>query len=175
MGCSFGLPLSHEEAPADFTHYPASVLPERAGDGVKLRVMIGDAYGLRSPVKTLSEIFYVDAELAAGARLDIPADHDERGIYIVSGALTLDGTSFAEHQLLVLNGGVAIEIAAEQPSRLVILGGAKLDGATPDGARHIWWNFVASSQQRIEQAKADWKAGRFAPVPGETEFIPLPE
>jgi redox-sensitive bicupin YhaK (pirin superfamily) len=170
-----GLPLAQEEAPPDFTHYPASALPELTRAGVKLRVMIGNAYGLRSPVKTLSELFYVDAELAAGATLEIPSDHDERGIYIVSGALTLDGISFAEHQLLVLKNGVATRITAEQPTRLVILGGAKLDGATPDGGRHIWWNLVSSSQERIERAKADWKAGRFAPVPGETEFIPLPE
>jgi hypothetical protein len=165
-----GLPLGQEEAPPDFTHYPAASLPEQASDGKKLRVMIGDAYGLRSPVKTLSELFYVDAELAGGASLAIPADHDERGIYIVAGALTLDGTSFPEHQLLVLKSGVATTITAEQPSRLVILGGAKLEGE-----RHIWWNLVSSSQARIEQAKVDWKAGRFAKVSGETEFIPLPE
>ena len=165
-----GLPLAQEEAAPDFTHYPAAVLPEKQRDGAKLRVMIGAAYGLRSPVKTLSELFYVDAALDAGASLAIPADHDERGIYIVSGALSLAGTPFAEHQLLVLKSGVTTTITAEQASRLVILGGAKLEGE-----RHIWWNLVSSSEARIEQAKADWKAGRFAKVPGETEFIPLPE
>jgi len=121
-------------------------------------------------VKTLSQIFYADVELAAGARLDLPADHEERGLYIVSGALDLDGQRFDEHQLLVLNRGVATSVAAAEPSRLVVLGGAKLDGE-----RHIWWNLVSSSQARIDQAKTDWKAGRFAKVPGETEFIPLPE
>ena len=164
-----GLPRAQEEAPPDFTHYPAASLPEIAGDGRKIRVIVGDAFGARSPVKTLSEIFYADVELAAGAALEIPADHDERGIYIVSGALTLDGTRFDEHQLLVLRGGVAASVKAGQPSRLVVLGGAKLDGE-----RHIWWNLVSSSEARIDQAKADWKAGRFAKVPGETEFIPLP-
>ena len=164
-----GLPLAQEEAAPDFTHYPASVLPEIARDGCKIRVMIGAAFGARSPVKTLSEIFYADVELAAGARLDLPADHEERGVYIVSGVLTLEGKSFAEHQLLVLCQGAVATIVAEQPTRLVVLGGAKLDGE-----RHIWWNFVASSQARIEQAKADWKEGRFAQIPGETEFIPLP-
>ncbi|HEY3917325.1 MAG TPA: pirin family protein [Stellaceae bacterium] len=165
-----GLPLVQEEVPPDFTHYPATALPELVGNGQKIRVMVGAAFGARSPVKTLSEIFYADVELAAGATLEIPAEHDERGIYIVSGALALDGQRFAEHQLLVLKSGVAASVAAEQPSRLVVLGGAKLDGE-----RHIWWNLVSSSEARIEQAKADWKAGRFAKVPGETEFIPLPE
>jgi redox-sensitive bicupin YhaK (pirin superfamily) len=165
-----GLPLGQEEVAPDFAHYPAASLPEIADSSRKIRVMIGAAFGARSPVKTLSETFYADVELAAGARLDLPADHDERGIYIVSGALTLEQRSFAEHQLLVLRQGVATSVVAEQPSRLVILGGAKLDGE-----RHIWWNLVSSSQARIEQAKADWKAGRFAKVPGETEFIPLPE
>jgi redox-sensitive bicupin YhaK (pirin superfamily) len=121
-------------------------------------------------VKTLSDIFYADVELASGVSLDLPADHQERGIYIVSGTLTLDGQRFDEHQLLVLKQGVACSVTAAQPSRLVVLGGAKLDGE-----RHIWWNLVSSSQARIDQAKADWKAGRFAKVPGETEFIPLPE
>jgi redox-sensitive bicupin YhaK (pirin superfamily) len=165
-----GLPLGQEEVVPDFTHYPAASLPEIADSGRKIRVMIGAAFGARSPVKTLSETFYADVELAAGARLDLPADHDERGIYIVSGALTLERRSFAEHQMLVLRQGVATRVVAEQPSRLVILGGAKLEGE-----RHIWWNLVSSSQARIEQAKADWKAGRFPKVPGETEFIPLPE
>ncbi|HEY1505589.1 MAG TPA: pirin family protein [Stellaceae bacterium] len=165
-----GLPQAQEEAPPDFTHYPASVLPEVSRAGQKIRVMIGEAFGARSPVKTLSEIFYADVELAAGAQLDLPADHEERGLYIVSGALTLDGQRYDEHQLLVLNKGVAAAVIAAAPSRLVVLGGAKLDGE-----RHIWWNLVSSSQARIDQAKADWKAGRFAKVPDETEFIPLPE
>jgi redox-sensitive bicupin YhaK (pirin superfamily) len=132
--------------------------------------MIGEAFGARSPVKTMSKIFYADVELASGASLDIPPAHEERGVYIVSGALTLDGQRYDEHQLLVLNRGVATSVTAAAPSRLVVLGGAKLDGE-----RHIWWNLVSSSQARIDQAKADWKAGRFDKVPGETEFIPLPE
>jgi len=165
-----GLPQAQEEAPPDFTHYPAPVLPEIACAGQKIRVMIGEAFGARSPVKTLSPLFYADVELDAGARLDLPADHEERGLYIVSGALTLDGARFDEHQLLVLRQGVTTSVTAAQPTRLVVLGGAKLDGE-----RHIWWNLVSSSPARIDQAKADWKAGRFAKVPGETEFIPLPE
>jgi redox-sensitive bicupin YhaK (pirin superfamily) len=165
-----GLPQAQEEAPPDFTHYPASVLPEVSREGQKIRVMIGEAFGACSPVKTLSEIFYADVELAAGAALDLPADHEERGIYIISGALTLDGQRYDEHQLLVLNKDAAATLTAAVPSRLVVLGGAKLDGE-----RHIWWNLVSSSEARIDQAKADWKEGRFAKVPGETEFIPLPE
>jgi redox-sensitive bicupin YhaK (pirin superfamily) len=165
-----GLPEAQEETPPDFTHYPAAVLPEVARAGQKIRVMIGEAFGARSPVKTLSQIFYSDVELASGAVLDLPADHEERGLYIVSGALTLEGQRYDEHQLLVLNRGIAATVTAAAPTRLVVLGGAKLDGE-----RHIWWNLVSSSQARIDQAKADWKAGRFAQVPGETEFIPLPE
>jgi redox-sensitive bicupin YhaK (pirin superfamily) len=165
-----GLPEAQEEAPPDFTHYPAAVLPEVARAGQKIRVMIGEAFGARSPVKTLSQIFYADVELASGAVLDLPADHEERGVYIVSGALTLEGQRYDEHQLLVLNRGIAATVTAAAATRLVVLGGAKLDGE-----RHIWWNLVSSSQARIDQAKADWKAGRFAQVPGETEFIPLPE
>jgi hypothetical protein len=165
-----GLPLGQEEVAPDFTHYPAASLPEVTRDGAKIRVMMGEVFGARSPVKTLSELFYADIDLAAGATLDLPADHAERGLYIVSGALTLDGQSFAEHQLLVLHEGIATKVTAEQPTRVLYLGGAKLEGE-----RHIWWNLVSSSQERIEQAKADWKAGRFAKVPGETEFIPLPE
>jgi len=165
-----GLPLGQEEAPPDFTHYPAASLPAIEGEGRRIRVMIGALYGVRSPVKTLSELFYADVDLAAGARLEIPAEHADRGIYIVSGALALDGKSFAEHQLLVLRQGAVTTVTAEQPTRLLLLGGAKLEGE-----RHIWWNLVSSAQARIDQAKADWKAGRFPPIPGETEFIPLPE
>ncbi len=165
-----GLPQAQEEAPPDFTHYPASVLPEIARGGQKIRVMIGAAFSARSPVKTLSELFYADVELAAGARLDLPPDHEERGLYIVSGALELDGQRYDEHQLLVLRQGASTFVTAAAATRLVVLGGAKLDGE-----RHIWWNLVSSSEARIDQAKADWKAGRFAKVPGETEFIPLPE
>src|SRR5690348_699279 len=119
-----GLPQAQEEAPPDFTHYPASSLPEVTRAGQKIRVMIGEAFGARSPVKTLSEIFYADVELAAGAQLDLPADHDERGLYIVSGALNLDGQRFDQHQLLVLRHGVATSITAAEPARLVVLGGA---------------------------------------------------
>ena len=165
-----GLPLGQEEVAPDFTHYPATSLPEVMRDGATIRVMMGEAFGARSPVKTLSELFYADIDLAAGATLDLPADHAERGLYIVSGALTLDGENFAEHQLLVLREGVPTKVTAEQPTRLLYLGGARLEGE-----RHIWWNLVSSSQARIDQAKADWKAGRFVKVPGETEFIPLPE
>ncbi|HVA12642.1 MAG TPA: pirin family protein [Stellaceae bacterium] len=165
-----GLPLGQEEAPPDFTHYPAASLPAIEGEGRRIRVMIGALYGVRSPVKTLSELFYADVDLAAGARLEIPAEHADRGIYIVSGALALDSKSFAEHQLLVLRQGAVTTVTAEQPTRLLLLGGAKLEGE-----RHIWWNLVSSAQARIDQAKADWKAGRFPPIPGETEFIPLPE
>src|SRR5262249_13888286 len=138
--------------------------------------------GARSPVATCSEMLYADATLAAGARLAYPADHEERAIYVVKGVIELGNRSFGTSQLLVLKrGGESAGVAppgarprapggAPPGARLLLLGGEPLDGV-----RHIWWNFVSSSQPRIEQARADWKAGRFPGVPGETEFIPLPE
>jgi redox-sensitive bicupin YhaK (pirin superfamily) len=165
-----GLPQAQQESPPGFMHYPAETLPAMEQDGARIRVMIGALFGLASPVATLSEVFYADVDLAAGAKLTLAPEYEERGIYIASGALSLDGRRFEEHQLLVLRPGVEAVIAADQPCRLLLLGGEKLDGE-----RHIWWNFVSSSKERIEQAKADWKAGRFDRVPGDPEFIPLPE
>ena len=127
-------------------------------------------YGARAPVATLSELFYADAELELGARLPLPAEHEERAAYIVSGAVDLAGERFEAAQMLVFRSGDEITMTAQEPSRVLLLG-----GATMDGPRYIWWNFVSSSQERIEAAKADWKAGLFAPVPGDTDFIPLPE
>ena len=164
------LPKEHEEAEPSFAHLPAAEVPVVERDGVQMRLLVGSLCGKRSPIATLSELFYADARLRGGARLSIPAEHLERGLYIVEGVVELGGRSFGVSQLLVLRRGAPITIAAPQGARLLLLGGAPLDGM-----RHIWWNFVSSSQTRIERAKADWKAGRFAAVPGETEFIPLPE
>jgi hypothetical protein len=115
-------------------------------------------------------MFYADAALAAGASLPLDASHEERGIYIVSGTIEVAGERFEEGQLLVFRPGDPITVTARTRARLMLLGGEPMDGP-----RHIWWNFVSSSKDRIDQAKADWQAGRFTPVPGDLEFIPLPE
>jgi redox-sensitive bicupin YhaK (pirin superfamily) len=167
------LPKSNEEDEPDFSHYAAGALPVVEGEGKRVRLVAGSLYGARSHVATLSEMFYADATLEAGARLPVPAQHEERAAYVVEGAVELprEGATFEAGQLLVFKPGEEITLAAQGPSgaRLMLLG-----GEPPDGARHIFWNFVSSSIERIEQAKEDWERGRFAPVPGETERVPLP-
>jgi redox-sensitive bicupin YhaK (pirin superfamily) len=168
------LPMGVEETEPAFAHHDAAELPVVEGEGKRVRLIMGSLYGARSPVRTLSEMFYADAELGTGARLPVPVDHEERAAYIVEGAVTLSGDEgvFEAGQLLVFKPGAEMTLEAHgaSPARLMLLGGEPMDGR-----RHIWWNFVSSSSERIEQAKEDWKAGRFAPVPEETEFIPLPE
>jgi redox-sensitive bicupin YhaK (pirin superfamily) len=164
------LPKEHEETEPTFAHHGAADLPVVAGEGKRVRLIIGALYGARSPVRTFSEMFYADAVLDPGARLELPADYEERALYVTEGRIEVDGAAYDAGQLLVFRPGDSVTIAAADRSRALLLGGEPMDGP-----RHIWWNLVSSSQERIEQAKADWKAGRFAPVPGETEFIPLPE
>jgi redox-sensitive bicupin YhaK (pirin superfamily) len=164
------LPRGQEEMEPSFAHHGAETLPVIEGKGSRVRVMIGSLMGARSPVATVSEMVYADATLGAGARLAFPVEHEERAIYVVKGVIDIASRSFGASQLLVLKRGAEAAVVAPQGARLLLLGGAAMDGV-----RHIWWNFVSSSQQRIDQAKADWKAGRFPSVPGETEFIPLPE
>jgi len=165
------LPREHEETAPSFGHWGAETLPIVAGDGVSVRVIAGMLYGKRSAVPTFSDLFYADATLAANAVLMLPAEHEERAVYIVEGEVELAGEIFAPLQLLVFRPGEAVAVRAGAPARLLLLGGAPMDGP-----RHVWWNFVSSSRERIEQAKADWKARRFPSVPGDAEeFIPLPE
>jgi redox-sensitive bicupin YhaK (pirin superfamily) len=121
-------------------------------------------------VKTFSEMFYADAALEAGAKLELPAGHEERAVFIAEGSLEVGGDTFATSQLLIFRPGDAVTLRALAKARLLLLGGEPMDGP-----RHIYWNFVSSSRDQIEQAKADWAAGRFRQVPGETEFIPLPQ
>ncbi len=165
------LPDSQEEIDPTFFHHDANDLPVIEDTGLSITLIAGSVYGVTSPVKTYSEMFYVDIELAAGARMSIPTEHEERGAFIVEGSLALpaDNASFAAGQLIVFKPGAEINLTAVGGrTRLLILGGE------PVGKRHIWWNFVSSSTERIEQAKMDWKDGNFPPVPGETEHIPLP-
>src|SRR4051812_31478358 len=163
------LPRAHEETAPAFHHHDAATLPEIEGDGVRLRVIAGSFGTTTSPVATFAATLCAHAEIAAGASLSLPAEHEERSAYILSGAVAAGGQSFGHGQLLVFRPGREIAIRALLPARLILLG-----GETMDGPRHLWWNFVSSSRERIEQAKADWKAGRFDRVIGEPEFIPLP-
>ncbi|UCH74818.1 MAG: pirin family protein [Rhodospirillales bacterium] len=163
------LPQRHEETGPAFAHHGPGALPVIEGDGKRLRVIVGESFGARAPVETLSEMFYVDASLAAGATLPVDAVHEERAIYLVEGSVTVDDVAYVPGQLLVLAPGATPTIRAAGAARLVLLGGEPMDGP-----RHIWWNFVSSRRERIEQAKEDWRQGRFDPVPGDDEFIPLP-
>jgi redox-sensitive bicupin YhaK (pirin superfamily) len=167
------LPKAHEETAPSFVHHGKDTLPVLDAEGKRVRLILGTLYGARSPVETLSETFYADVELAAGARLTLPAEHEERAMFVIDGAVevTPGRARFEPGRMIVFRSGAAIRLTAiDRPARLVLLGGAPMDGP-----RHIWWNLVSSSRERIEQAKADWQNGRFRMVPGETEFIPLPE
>ncbi|MDJ0947765.1 MAG: pirin family protein [Alphaproteobacteria bacterium] len=164
------LPTEDEEAEPGFYHHPAETLPAIEREGAHLRLIAGAAYGARSPVATFSETFYLEADLDAGATLALPDEYAERAVYVVAGEVTVAGERFGPGRMVVFAPDRSVEIAAEAASKVMLLGGAPLDGK-----RHIWWNFVSSDPARIEQAKADWKGGQFAKVPGETEFIPLPE
>lgn len=163
------LPDGHEDIEPSFTHYPVAVLPQRVFDGVTLSVVAGEAFGLRSPVLSLWPTLYVHAGFAPGAALEVPPDHDERAIYVVNGELAVGETKIIEGQLAVLEPGKKLTLRAAGETHAMLLGGKHFP--TP---RFIWWNFVASSPERIALAKDRWANRQFAPVAGETEFIPLP-
>lgn len=165
------LPVSHEESEPSFQHHPADSLPVIEGDGVRMCLIAGAAYGKRSPVKTPSDMFYLDAQLSAGAELVLPDEYEERALYVAEGKLQLsDGSEINEGTMAVFHPSVEVKVSTQEETRVMLLGGAPLDGK-----RHLWWNFVASTPERLEQARADWKEGRFDKVPGDDEFIPLPE
>jgi redox-sensitive bicupin YhaK (pirin superfamily) len=167
------LPKRFEESTPSFVHYGADKLPIVEAEGKRVRLITGTLYGLQSPVETRSDMFYADVTLVQTARLQVPVQYEERAAYIVEGSVELlpDNGTYDAGQLLVFKPKSEIVLRAHGSSaaRMILLGGEPLDGA-----RHIWWNFVSSSKERIEQAKQDWTMGRFAPVPEETEFIPLP-
>jgi len=165
------LPKSHEEAAPAFAHHGTDELPRIAGEGKRVRLVMGAAYGARSPVEFPHESLFAEVVLAPGAVLPLDPDYDERAVYIASGEIDIAGDTFTQGRLLVFKPGDRISILANAQSRLVLLGGEPMDSA-----RHIWWNFVSSSKERIQQAKEDWRRKRFALVPGDDkEFIPLPE
>ena len=163
------LPRAAEEAAPAFHHADVADLPLLTDRGVSLRLVVGGLFGQSSSVPTLSETLYADATLAPGAALPFPAVHAERAVYVLDGQVDIAGDAFGAHRLLVLRPGDEATIRSPSGARLLLLGGEPLDGP-----RHLWWNFVSSRPDRIESAKADWLAGCFDAVPGESEFIPLP-
>ena len=164
------LPQHAEEAEPDFHHHPANSLPRFTSGDSMLTLIAGMSYGQTSPVATFSNMLYLAADFpAAGARV-LPAEHIERGVYATDATLHVDGVELAPTQLAVLPPGKDVEIRASAAACVMICGGDPLDGE-----RHLYWNFVSSSRERIERAKADWKAMRFGTVPGDAEFIPLPD
>lgn len=163
-----GLPGPEEEAEPSFAHHEG--LPVIEDNGTTVRLILGDLLGMSSPVATLSPTFYADVSLTPGRRLALPSEPDERALYVVEGTVDLGARSLPCGQMRVFEAGAEVIAASADGARFVVFGGAPLEGP-----RHVWWNFVSSREERIRQAAEDWKAGRFAPVPGETEFIPLPD
>ena len=163
------LPLEHEETEPRFEHYAADRIPKLNRDGAQITVVIGSAFGATSPVQTASETLYVEARLEAGASLELPLV-DELAVYVVDGVIDIGGQNVTAGILAVLARHSTATVTATTPAHLMLCGGATLEGK-----RIVWWNFVSSSRERLEQAKDAWREGRFAAVPGETDFIPLPE
>jgi redox-sensitive bicupin YhaK (pirin superfamily) len=166
------LPQSEEETNPAFAHHPAATLPTLRDRGASVRLIAGEAWGERSPVAALSPMFYADVALDANAVVPLPQEHAERAAYVLEGAIDVSGDRFEPGGMLIFRAGDGLALrAVGGPARLLVLGGAPMDGP-----RHLFWNFVSSRHERIEQAKADWKAGRFAKVAQDRqEFIPLPE
>lgn len=165
------LPKAKEESEPGFIHYEKGELPILDDEGKVVRNIAGSMYGSTSPITTASDMFYADARLQPGAKLPLAADYEERGIYIAEGEIEIAGDRHKSGRLLVLHPGDAITLTARAPSRVLLMGGEPMDGP-----RYIWWNFVSSSKERIEQAKEDWRQMRFDTIPGDAEeFIPLPD
>jgi hypothetical protein len=162
------LPTNLEERAPDFVHYPANELTALEIEGVTVRVIMGEAYGHVSPVTTYAPTLYLECLLPAGSELILPDTYDEQAIYVVSGDCLVDDRSVTDGLMAVACPGKSLRVEAVTDSHVMVIGGASL------GKRHIWWNFVSSSKERIEQAKIDWQENRFDAIPGETEFIPLP-
>ena len=163
------LPLEDEERDPDFVHYPAETLPRLEVEGVSITVIIGEAYGKISPVTAYAPTLYLECRMPAGSRLTLPEQYDELGFYVVGGSVSAGEQPVEPGAMAVAGNGCGVTLDAAEDSHVMVVGGASL------GKRHIWWNFVASSRERIERAKADWRQGNFEPVPGESEFIPLPD
>ena len=163
------LPEESQECEPAFDHYAADVLPEVSLPGVTVRLIMGEAWGHRSPVKQHSRTLYLDCRLAAGAVLDLPHDEQEMALYVADGCIEIDGERHGAGVMAVACPGRSVRLRADTPGRVMVIGGDS------PGPRTLDWNFVHSSPERIAQARADWREGRFPPVPGDDEFIPLPE
>jgi redox-sensitive bicupin YhaK (pirin superfamily) len=165
------LPSAKEEIEPGFAHHATDEFPMIKDDGKFVRVVVGSLYGATSPVPIVHETFFANIAMRVGASLPLDPSHEERALYIVDGTIDIAGDTFEPGKLLVFKPGDTVTVKATTDAHFVILGGAPMDGP-----RHIWWNFVSSRKERIEQAKSEWKAGHFGKVPGdEIEFIPLPE
>jgi len=164
------LPEKHEETAPAFAHHTAEELPTVEAEGVRAKIILGEIFGVKSPVETLSNPVYAECFLRNKASLSIPSEIEERSVYLLAGALLIDGQRFETGTMIVFEAGKEALIKADFEARFMIIGGARLEKP-----RHMWWNFVSSSPERIEAAKEDWRKGNFAMIPGETEFIPLPE
>src|SRR2546423_10610166 len=164
------LPAGSEEIAPSFQHFPAADLPTVSDTGFTARVIAGSGFGVKSPVSMVSPWFYSEVTAQPGVSVPLDPDHEERAIYLVDGEIEIAGDRYEGPRLLIFRPGDRITLKTATPTRMMFLGGDALEGP-----RHIWWNFVSSSKERIEQAKQDWKTGRFAHVPNEHEFIPLPE
>ena len=165
------LPKEHEETAPSFDHYARELLPCVDHGDARITVLAGSAFGLHSPVRAYSDLFYADAEIDDGAVFEVPSEHEERAAYVLEGTVTSGDRRFEGPVMLVFESGEEARLRATSDARLLLLGGAPLDGP-----RHIWWNFVSSSRERIDRAKHDWKEGRFAKVVGdEEELVPLPQ
>ena len=163
------LPRDQEETEPAFAHHPAAELPTYEGDGLWARLIAGEAFGAKTPVKTYSPLFYVHWRLDAGARAQLPAEYPERAAYVIDGSIEVEGRRFGKGQMLMFAPDKPVPILACETAIVMLLGGE------PIGERFVEWNFVSSSKDRIEQAKADWRAGRMKlPDLDHQEFIPLP-
>jgi redox-sensitive bicupin YhaK (pirin superfamily) len=165
-----GLPQAAEDTPPSFVHVAAKDLPSKTLGGVVLQIVVGKAYGLEAPVPIFSPIFYVDARLDKGAKLDLEDDYAERGIFVVDGSVEIEDTRHETGTMIVFEREEAVSIKAPDGARIMLVGGEPLDGP-----RHIWWNFVSSSKDRIERAKIEWRANPTGHIEGDDEFIPLPD
>ncbi len=163
------LPDGQEDIEPAFDHIPAGELPQIQTDGAVVRLIMGQAFGRISPVTTFAPTLYLELQLEANARQVVPRSVEELAVYVVSGAVRIGARQLAEGTMAVICAGSDLTLRADQASRVMVIGGA------PIGRRHLWWNFVASSRDRIERAKDDWRSGRFDTVAGDDEFIPLPE
>ena len=163
------LPQAHERGEPDFSHHPKESIPLITLPGVYMHLIAGTAFGRTAPTPTFSPMFYLAVEMEPGSRLELPFEHEERGVYAVAGEMDVEGLPLRAHHLAVVPPDTSVHITARTAARVMLLGGAALDGD-----RHIWWNFVASSRELIDEAAARWESGGFAQVPGETEWIPLP-